>query len=70
MTNNFVFRIEYMGHELDEFDTAEEAENARSILVKQVMSDKLPNFLTSEDFENFEDCDNQIVVVMYEEGVC
>jgi len=57
------FTIEYLGEVLDEHDTRTEAVIAKWELVRKIMGDKLPDFLTHDDFENDNDCANQICVV-------
>lgn len=48
--------LTYMGHVLDEFDSFTEADIAREALVKKVMADELPDFLTADDFDGIGDC--------------
>lgn len=60
--------LTYLGNILDE-GTEDEMRAARVILVGKIMGNELPDFLTSEDFDGFDDCFDSFKVEAMEDMV-
>ena len=61
------FTLEYLGEVLDEFDTRTEAVTEKWKLVVKIMEDQIPEFLTHDDFENDNDCADQLHIIDHKE---
>jgi hypothetical protein len=58
------YAVMYLGHVIEgDLYTKEEAFEARSRIVDDVMADRVPDFLTSDDFDDRGDCIAQMRVV-------
>jgi hypothetical protein len=60
------YYLQYLGNTLDE-GTSQEMVAAKELLVKKIMSNELPDFLTTDDFDNYEDCFLQFKIVTLKE---
>jgi hypothetical protein len=62
-----VYQIKYLGNTIDETDSFFNAEIIRTELVRKVMNDELPMFLTRDDFEDRNDCYQSFKIVEVED---